>query len=91
MAMKENTVRVLNYLKEHNGEQVTAADIAEALNLQKRSVDGIVTSAFQRKGYSVRSEPQEVEVVGEDGSVTHKTVKFISLTDAGLALDPDAE
>ena len=33
MAMKENSVKVLNYLKEVNGQQVTAADVAEALGL----------------------------------------------------------
>ena len=50
MAMKENSKKVLNYLKEVNGQQVTAADVAEALGLEKRSVDGIFTSAIQRKG-----------------------------------------
>ena len=86
MAMKENSKRVLNYLKEVNGENVTAADVAEALGLEKRSVDGIFTSAIQRKGLGVRV-PAEVEM--EDG--THKAVKFLTLTDEGLAFDPDAE
>ena len=86
MAMKENSKKVLNYLKGINGAQVTAADVAEALGLEKRSVDGIFTSAIQRKGLGVRT-PAEVEL--EDG--THKSVKFLSLTDAGMAFDPDAE
>ena len=85
MAMKENSKKVLNYLKEVNGQQVTAADVAEALGLEKRSVDGIFTSAIQRKGYGVRVAA-EVEL--EDG--THKAVKFLKLTDAGMAFDPDA-
>ena len=46
MAMKENSKKVLNYLKSINGENVTAADVAEALKLEKRSVDGIFTSAI---------------------------------------------
>lgn len=47
MAMKENSKRVLNYLKEVNGvKEVTAADVAEALGLEKRSVDGSFTSAI---------------------------------------------
>lgn len=50
MAMKENSKKVLNYLKEVNGQDVTAADVAAALGLEKRSVDGIFTSAIQRKG-----------------------------------------
>ena len=60
--------------------------VAEALGLEKRTVDGIFTSAIQRKGFGVRT-PAEVEL--DDG--THKAVKFLSLTDAGLALDLDAE
>ena len=35
MAMKENSKKVLNYLKEINGAQVTAADVAEALGLEE--------------------------------------------------------
>jgi hypothetical protein len=86
MAMKENSKRILNYLKEVNGTNVTAADVAEALGIEKRSVDGSFTSAIQRKGLGVRT-PAEIEL--EDG--THKQVKFLSLTAAGLAFDPDAE
>ena len=85
MAMKENSKKVLNYLKEINGDNVTAADVAAALDLEKRSVDGIFTSAIQRKGLGVRT-PAEIEL--EDG--THKQVKFLSLTPAGMAFDPDA-
>ena len=84
--LKPNTVSVINYLKEVNGQNVTAADVAEALGLEKRTVDGIFTSAIQRKGFGVRTLA-EVEL--DDG--THKAVKFLSLTDAGLALDLDAE
>ena len=86
MAMKENSKKVLNYLKEINGEQVTAADVAEALGLEKRQVDGIFTSAIQRKQLGVRT-PAEIEL--EDG--THKAVKFLSLTPAGMDFDPDSE
>ena len=86
MAMKENSKKVLNYLKEINGANVTAADVAEALGLEKRSIDGIFTSAIQRKGLGVRT-PAEIQL--EDG--THKQVKFLSLTPAGMAFDPDAE
>ena len=86
MAMKENSKKVLNYLKGINGANVTAADVAEATGLEKRSVDGIFTSALQRKGYGVRVAA-EVEL--EDG--THKAVKFLQLTPAGMSFDPDAE
>ena len=86
MAMKENSKKVLNYLKEHDGEDLTAANVSAALGLEKRSVDGIFTSAIQKKGLGVRV-PSEVEL--EDG--THKSVKYLKLTDEGFAFDPDAE
>lgn len=84
MAMSDNSKKVLDYLKKVNGTQVTAADVAEALGLEKKSVDGIFTSAIQRKGLGVRT-PAEIEL--EDG--THKAVKFLSLTSEGLAFDPN--
>ena len=86
MAMKENSKKVLNYLKEINGQEVNAADVAEALGLEKRTVDGIFTSAIQRKGLGIRT-PAEVEL--EDG--THKAVKFLSLTEEGMNLDVTAD
>lgn len=85
MAMKENSKKVLEYLKSVAGQDVTAADVAEALGLEKRQVDGIFTSAIQRKQLGVRT-PAEIELA--DGS--HKQVKFLSLTDAGMSFDPDA-
>lgn len=87
MAMKDNSKKVLNYLKDKNTADVhvTSADVAEALGLEKRQVDGIFTSAIQRKGLGVRI-PAEVEL--EDG--THKQVKFLKLTEAGMNFDPDA-
>lgn len=85
MAMKENSKNVLNYLKSINGDKVTSADVAEALGLEKRQVDGIFTSAIQRKGLGIRV-PAEIEL--DDG--THKAVKFLQLTPAGMDFDPDA-
>ena len=86
MAMKENSKRVLEYLKTVNGTNVTAADVAAALGLEKKSVDGIFTSAIQRKKLGVRV-PAESEL--EDG--THKQVKFLTLTPDGMNFDPDAD
>lgn len=82
VAVSENSLVVLNYLKEHDGEQMTAADIAAALDKTDKSVNGIVTSGLQRKGYAERI-PAEIEL--EDG--THKAVKFIQVTEAGKAYD----
>ena len=86
MAIKPNTKMVFEYLRKVAGENVTSADVAEALGLEKRQVDGIFTSAIQRKGYGIRV-PAEIEL--EDGS--HKGVKFLQLTDAGMELDLSAD
>ena len=85
MAMTEKTRVVFEYLKEHIDENLTAAQVAEALKLEKRQVDGIFTSSFQRKNFGERV-PDEITL--EDG--THQKVKYLRLNEAGLALDPDA-
>lgn len=84
-SISENSLKVLNYLKEHNGEKMTASDIGEALGMEKKSVDGIVTSGLQRKGYAERI-PAEIEL--EDG--THKAIKLIQATEAGMNYDHEA-
>lgn len=85
MAMKENSRNVLAFLKQHNGEELTSADVAEALGITKRSVDGSFT-ALQKRGFGVRT-PAEVE--NPDG--THKPIKLLSLTAEGMAFNPDAQ
>lgn len=90
MAMSDKTKTVLNYLKEANDANLTAADIAEAVGYPKKSVDGIVTSGLQRKGLAFR-EPAEIEVTDEDGKVAHKQVKFIKLTEAGKNFTPGVD
>lgn len=83
-AMKENTRKVFDYIRENNGQDMTSADIAAALGIEKRSVDGSFTS-FCKKGWGVR---EEAEVELADGS--HKKVKFLRMTDMGMSVDPDA-
>ena len=94
--LKENSRKVFDYVKEIEGQNITAADIAEATGLEPKSVNGIVTSAFQRHTVLVGEEkvaqplmervPAEIQL--EDG--THKAVKFIRLTDAGREFNPEA-
>ena len=86
MALKPNSKTVFEYVKSVNGADVTAADIAAATGLEVKQVNGIVTSAFQKKGLMERI-PAEIEL--EDG--THKAVKFIRLTAEGQAFDPNAD
>lgn len=84
--MKENTRKVFDYLKDNTDKDLTAADVAEALDLEKRQVDGIFTSALQRKNLGIR-EVGEIELA--DGS--HQKVKYLRLTEDGMAFDPDAQ
>lgn len=84
--LKPNSKLVYDYVKANGAKNITASDIADGTGLPVRSVNGIVTSAFQRKGLMERTEA-EVEL--EDGS--HKKVKFITLTAEGEAFDPEAE
>ena len=84
-ALKENARKVFDYVKSLNGDNVTAADIAEAVGLEVRQVNGIITSAFQRKELMERVP---AEITNPDG--THTPVKLIRLTEKGKAFDPDA-
>ena len=88
-AISEKSLVVLNYLKEIGDANVTAADIAEALGWEKKSVDGVVTSGLQRKSLTERI-PAQIEVVDEEGNTKFKDVKFIALTEAGKAYDHEA-
>ena len=82
--LKENSLKVLEYVKAHEAEGITAADIAEGTGLGVRQVNGVATSAFCKKGLMERI-PAEIET--EEG---HKPIKLIRLTDAGKAFDPNA-
>ena len=89
-AVSEKSLTVLNYLKSIGDANVTAADIAEALGMEKKSVDGIVTSGLIRnKNLAVRI-PAQIEVTDEEGNTKFKDVKFIKLTDEGQAYDHEA-
>jgi hypothetical protein len=93
--MTDNSKTVFNFVKAHDGEDFTAQDIADATGLSVRSVNGIVTSAFQRHKDADKNEvplmvrvPAEIE---DPETGLHKAIKFIQLTDAGRSFDPDAE
>lgn len=82
--MKDSTKAVFKYLQENNNEDITAKALAEVLGLDAKVVNGAFTAAIQRKGYGYR---EEAEIKTDNG---HEKVKFLKLTDAGLALDVDA-
>lgn len=86
MKLKQNSRLVYDYVKEHEDENITANDIAEATGLSSRQVNGIITMAFQRHKDENKNEvplmeriPAEIEL--DDGS--HKPIKLIKLTDEG--------
>ena len=78
MKRSENTCKVLEYLKSiHGSKQVTAADVAEATGLEKRTVDGVFTG-LQKKGLGVRVEAEGVGTAD---------ISFLSITEEGKAAD----
>ena len=93
--LKENSKIVYDWVKAHDGEDFTAQDIADATGLNVRSVNGIITSAFQRHKNKDKVEvPLMVRVPAEiqdPETGLHKAIKLIQLTDEGRAFDPAAE
>ena len=84
--LKENSKLVWQYLKDNaDNDTIILDDIAEATGLTVKQVNGCVLG-LQKPAYAKRT-PGKIEKP-EGGT---KDVKFISLTEAGLALDPDAE
>ena len=58
--MTVNSEKVLNYMKEHYGEELTKKDIAEALEVPFASVTGSM-NALIKKGYAVTTRKETVE------------------------------
>lgn len=86
-AISENGLKVLNYLKENEGADLTAQDIADALDFEKKSsVDGIVTAGLIRnRGLAERVSGGAVQT---DKGI--KEIKYIKITEAGKAYDHEA-
>ena len=90
VAVSEKSLVVLDYLKSIGDENVTAADIAEAVGMEKKSVDGIVTSGLIRNKGLAERIPAQIEVTDDEGNTKYQDVKFIKLTEAGKNYDHDA-
>ena len=90
--MTMNSERVLNYLKEHYGQEFSKKEISEALGISLSAVIGSI-NPLEKKGYSkvTREEVVELEAATETRKAKTKTVKYHTLTEAGLAYDPIAE
>lgn len=87
-----NSELVLNYLKNHFGEEFSKQQIAESLGISVPAVTGTMNSLI-KKGYATttREETIELEPATETRKAKTHTVKYHSLTEAGLSYDPVAE
>lgn len=90
VAVSEKSLVVLDYLKSIGDQNVTAADIAEAVGMEKKSVDGIVTAGLIRNKNYAERVPAQIEVTDDEGNVKYQDVKFIKLTEAGQNYDHEA-
>lgn len=90
--MTQNSERVLNFLKEHYGNEYSKKEISDALGISLSSVIGSI-NPLEKKGYTktTREEVIELEPATETRKAKTKTVKYHTLTEAGLAYDPIAE
>lgn len=95
MKLKENSRIVYEYVRDHESENITADNIAEATGLSSKQVNGIVTMAFQRHKEEIDGEKVEVplmervpgEVKVDEKSNKPKVVKYIHLTPEGREIE----
>ena len=75
--ISENSIKVLNFLKENHGKKMTSQEVAEALELSTATVNGVFTSLSNKElGYR-----EEAEVPGA------VDVSFLAITDKGMDAD----
>lgn len=81
MALKDNSLIIFNYVREHDGEDFTAQDISAATGIGVKSVNGCLTAMARHHDLIYR----------EEVAVTGGKVKYIRLTEAGKDFDPEAQ
>ena len=79
--MSENAQAIIAHLIATNNAPATLDDVADALNIDKKKVNGAF-NALVRKGYCARVAATVEAPV---------TVKYLVLTDAGMSFDPSAD
>lgn len=92
MKLTENSRIIYEYVLEHEAENITAKDIAEATGLNPKQVNGSITMAFCRHRDENKNEVplmERVEAEIEDADGTHSKVKLIRLTKAGRNIEID--
>jgi len=92
-----NSEMVLNFLKKNYGKEFTKQAIAEALGISVPAVTGSINGLIN-KGKKIgtpyiteRMEEVEVEPATESRKAKMKTIRYETLTEAGLSYDPVAE
>ena len=89
-----NSLLVLNFLKEHYGQEFSKQQLADALGISIRAVTGTINALSRpEKGYCVVSRIETVEEAPETETrkAKVKEVKYHMLTEKGLAYDPIKE
>lgn len=84
----ENTIRTLQFLQKHPQEEFTKQDLIEELGLPMPSINGAVL-AFLKKGYV--TERQETLSATYGAQNKPLVLRWIKITESGLAYDPIAE
>ena len=77
MAMKENSVKLLEFLKANADKKMTADEISKETGLAKATINGAFTS-FQKKELGIR---EKAMVKGT------KDIKFLQVTEEGKTAD----
>ena len=92
--INESGKMVQDYVRDHESENITANDIAEALDLGSKQVNGIITMTFCRHKEEIDGEKVEVPLmervpgeVGVDEKGKPKVPKYIHLTEAGKEIE----
>ena len=86
--MTQNAKLVFDYLKTNYGKDITAQAMAKDLGISINAVTGSVNGLCRDTKHPAYAIRKEVEVADEEGKTS--TIKYISLTDEGLAFNPDA-
>ena len=82
---------VLDFLKKNFGTEFTKQELVEKVEVSMGTVNGAI-NYFNKRGFlNDWSEQIEVEPATETRKAKVKPLHHISLNEAGLAYDPDAE
>ena len=83
-ALTEKQALIHKFLKDTDGEKFTAYQIADATEIERKSIN-VLVNGMVTKGYCVREEGTTV-----DGEGKETAVKFVVLTDEGRNYDEAA-